>query len=152
MLPSFWYFPVFWSNCWKNTKKLDVKRKNVDMKWLTPSSRSSLLYKSMDWFLYCKDLRHERVNAHSKIQKLNTVQFFFKSIWFSFTSIYDSQDSQGSGRRSLSLLSFTPIISFTTSTRFTDILTLAGRLLQSSPQYIASSRIRNRNLWLSTSR
>ena len=50
-------------------------------------------------------------------------QFAFFLSEFSFTSLYDSQDISGSGRPSLYILSVP-------STRFTEIETLAGLLLQ----------------------
>ena len=59
---------------------------------------------------------------------------------FSFTNIYDSRDSRGSGRLSLYILS-------ATSTRFTDLDITRVISAERSPPCKAGSRTRTGNLW-----
>ena len=81
----------------------------------TSFNTSILLCKSMDWFLYDRDLRHERVlHPPSESLLLNNVKCKYSNLsGFSFTNIHDSQDSKGRGKPSLYILS-------ATSTCFTD--------------------------------
>ena len=76
---------------------------------------SILLCRSMDWFLYDRDLCHERVlHPSSESLFLNNLKCKYCNLsGFSFTNIHDSQDSKGRGKLSLYILS-------TTSTCFTD--------------------------------
>ena len=40
-----------------------------------PASKTNLQSKSMDWFLYDNDLRHERVNKYALIFRMHTIHF-----------------------------------------------------------------------------
>ena len=80
----------------------------------------------MDWFLYDRDLRHERVKTLFTVQTPEVCSYMLQGkirFWFTFTNIHGSQDSRKRGRLSLYILSTTPIC-------FTDTYTIAGLLLE----------------------
>ena len=110
------------------------------------SQSTDLFCKSMDWFLYNRDLRHERFktssSAYIESLFLHAVKhnLLFYLCGFSFTNIHDSQNSRWRGMLS-------PCIISTTSTHFTDTCTLAGVLaVESSPLCIVGCRNRTWNL------
>ena len=105
---QFWFFYQWWQMIKRNavlfTEKLRCRRKMMNewlimsgLKWsqavvrkrncvtsfmvegLSYRKRSiDLLCKSMDWFLYARDLRHERFKLHAKLTELKAIKY----IWY----------------------------------------------------------------------
>ena len=111
-----------------------------------------LLCKLMEWFLYDKDIRHEKLIRSSFIiltskvcsyMSLSRISFFcLFSIRFFFHKYHDSQDSRGKGRL---LLFWSSLYHFYPLYRHLDISQVIAA--KGSPLCIAGSRTQTRNLW-----
>ena len=119
--------------------------------WSYRNQSIDLLCKSVNWFLYERDLPRERGKTffacHTRkvfpYMLWSRIRLFCFSVWVFFMNIDKSQNSRGRGRLCFYILFF--IYHFHLLQRHLDISWVIAT--ERSPLRIADSRTRNGNLW-----